>query len=407
MVQFINLPESVEGRSQSALGSALGMGLSKMGERQMAQQNQSALANALFGIPDLNTYQQLSPDQQLAIAKLDSSQQKNQVDEQSQLRDYQTIEKTFGKKFADLWQSAPQGGKTELVRVGLDALLRGENLQELLSGLPEETTNQDETSYVKDDIPNEMPQMQDGNLPSNFKYPDFNKRPSGFTPKEWRDERKTWRQENVPIFSENKRKLSNTRRDMLSTESLKKIDKSGKLPEGLASIIIDRETGDIKTLASLAGIASPEAQQWVKELARFQNRAKDAFGSRVTNFDLQSYMRQFPNLLNTKEGRERILKMMDINYKLDELHQNAIDKVYKKYGLGNIPQEAADEMAQKMIVDDVNRLEKEYLRVSEGVEIVSSLRNQGYSKGDTAKDSKTGQRYIFDGKEWQPMDEKQ
>lgn len=137
------------------------------------------------------------------------------------------------------------------------------------------------------------------------------------------------------------------------------------MPEDLERFLINPSTGELYGLAQISGAASPETQEWLKETARFQNRAKDAFGSRVTNFDLISYMKQFPTLMNTPEGRERIISMMDINNQLDQLYEKALNQVYTKYGLSGIPQEKAEELAQSMISDDTERLHNEYLGFDE------------------------------------------
>lgn len=278
---------------------------------------------------------------------------------------YNQVAEAFGDKFAKIWKAAPQGGKTELLKHGLDAKARGIDLQSLLENvkIPEQPPS------TQNQISEQIPQMKDGQIPKDFKWPDFIKAPQGYTPKDWREEKSTWRKENAPIFEQNKTRLKNVERDILGTKKLNKLNESKKLPEGMARIILDPDTGQVRGYAQLAGLANKETQEWVKEQARFQNRAKDTFGSRVTNFDLQSYMMQFPGLLNTYEGRKGILRMMEINYDLDKLYDTALNKVYQKYGLSGIPQEEADRLAQGMIEDETNRLHNEYLGIQDQIEM--------------------------------------
>lgn len=288
-----------------------------------------------------------------------AEQKKSVQDQFVENKSYDKIKEAFGEKFADIWKAAPTGGKTELLKHAIDAKLRGDNVDRLLEGVeaPQQKMGQDETAKV--------PQMKKGQVAKDFEWPDFTQRPPGYAPKDWIAERKTWRKENSPVFLENKTKLQNSKRDSVAINKLNKLNKSKKLPEGFARSIINPSTGEIYGVAQLAGTATPETQEWVKEIARFQNRAKDAFGSRVTNFDLQSYMKQFPNLLNTTEGRERIIKMMKANNEMDQLYETALEKVYQKYGLNGIPQEEADKLAQGMIKDDTDRLTNEYLSLDE------------------------------------------
>jgi hypothetical protein len=187
-----------------------------------------------------------------------------------------------------------------------------------------------------------VPQLKEGKIPSDYKFPDFTKRPQGFTPKDWASERKEWGKENSKLYEEGRTKIKGIERDLLGTKKLTKLNETRKVGEGFQRSLINPSTGEFYGPAQLTGAVAPEAQEWIKEIARFGNRAKEAFGSRVTNFDLVQYMKQFPGLLNTYEGRSRILRMMNINYELDKLYENARQQIYHKKGRTEIPPEEED-----------------------------------------------------------------
>src|SRR2546427_9866565 len=63
--------------------------------------------------------------------QLGSSQQELELEKQN----YDQIQNTFGKQFADIWKAAPIGGRTELLRQGIEAKLRGHNIEDLLSAV--------------------------------------------------------------------------------------------------------------------------------------------------------------------------------------------------------------------------------------------------------------------------------
>lgn len=273
-------------------------------------------------------------------------------------KNYELIKDALGEKVANLWRASPTGAKTEIEKKALEALSRQQKLEDQLGeAKPVEDTQQ---FASEEEV---FPQMVDEKLPKDYKYPSFLNAPSGYNQREWNDERKTWRKENAPIFEENNRRLANTKRDQIGTENLNRINERRNLPEDFSRVFVDPESGDFRYAAKIFGKQSPDAEEWVKEVARFQNRAKDAFGSRVTNFDLASYMKQFPNLMNSYEGRKRILRMMEINYELDKLYQNSLEKIYQKYGLANIPQEEADRLAKGFIQDRTKQLQEEYLNI--------------------------------------------
>lgn len=416
---FQMLPQDPRGQLAEKLGLATGQGIGNYIQRQQQQEQlknqQGKLASLLFGeqgsqygdVPieaqlkaaDIQGrsalgQQKLQQQQQLAQQKYDQEQQQKQADKFLEGQDYETVKNTFGDKFADLWKSSPQGGKTELLKAGIESILRGQNIDDLLSKV------ESLKKRTKEEIPEDLPQIKKGNLP-DAEFPKFDERPIGYTPKEWKQEKSQWRKENSPIFTENKNKISSSKRDELGIKNLSRINSSGKLPKGLGRILIDPNTGELRPYAQVVGLATPEAQEFSKELARFSTRAKDAFGSRVTNFDLSVFMRQFPNLLNTSEGRERILRLMEINNKLDFSYQNALDKIYKKYGIGNIPMEKADELAQALIKDETEKLKNEYLTAYEGKKTVENLSNKGYKEGQTATNTDTGEKYIFRNGKWE------
>lgn len=364
MVQVLqsNKRQSFGEKFSNALVGGL-QGASALEQKYKEQQKQSAEMEAARGYYKQLTGQDMPENISPELAKLGidyALSGQNQMQQQSQKmmgefesgkKNRDTMAQTFGDKFADIWEASSVGGRTALEEKALNALEVGESIEDML-----ESTSPPEE---EDLIPEEVPQFNKGKLPEDFQYPDFTKRPKGYTQKNWADERKTWRKENAPIFEANKNHLDSVNADLLATKKLQQLSK--KMPEGIERAIINPQTGEPYGLAQLTGLVSPEVQEWVKIISRFQNRAKDSFGSRVTNFDLVSYMKQFPGLLNTEEGRDRILRMMDINYDMDKLYDSALDQIYKKYGLGKIPQEKADELARKMIQKGTNKLETEFL----------------------------------------------
>ncbi len=285
---------------------------------------------------------------------------------------YKTIESKLGKDFADVWKASPVGGRTELLKYALDRISRGEDISDVLKDV--KTT--DKPSLKENiDVKSQVAELKNGRIPKNYDWPDYSKRPLGYTPKDWINEKSQWRKENAPVFQENKNKLKSNIADQLAIKKLKKLNNSNKLPQDLERFLINPATGELYGIAQITGMASPETQEWLKETARFQNRAKDAFGSRVTNFDLVSYMKQFPTLMNTPEGRERILRMMGINNELDQLYENALNDVYMHYGLNGISQEDAEKEVQKLISNDVERLHDEYLEIDKENQELESKKN--------------------------------
>lgn len=278
-------------------------------------------------------------------------QQKLAEEQQMGLADYDTIKKHFGEDIADLYKSFSTGGKTRLVNSLIDSLERREKFSDLLEGAYDEGTV---PRANLEDIKEE---------PARTRLPDYTIRPKGFSKQEWAKERSGWIKSNTESLDKARDKLKGNKRDILGTKKLQKLNDSHELPEGLGRWIINPKTGEPYGIAQLAQQAPTAAQEWVKEIARFGNRAKDAYGSRVTNFDLAQYMKQFPTLLNTPEGRRNILKMMEINYELDSLYDKSVQKILDEKGAGNIPPAEVDRVARAMIKDREEQLFTDYLNI--------------------------------------------
>ena len=233
------------------------------------------------------------------------------------------ISNRFGPEAGDLFKALPIGGQTELVKHLLEREQRGQQVKEKVG---------EEKEY------------------SPFE---------GMTPKERVQAQSEFRKSNEPIFREAQSKTKAAKSEKASLKILDDLNNSGKLPSGMGSIIIDPHTGGIRPTAQLAGLANPETERFVKTVQDFTTKAKDTFGSRVTNFDLANFMKRLPSLLNTPEGRRQIIRQMEILSDINNQYYKALSDVYKKHKLGNISEEDAAEMAESMIEDREKELLEE------------------------------------------------
>lgn len=389
MVQVLDkIPSKLE-RLLGGLGSAT-QGIAEGGQSIKGAMDTRKTRNALadrFGEEFKNIRDPNIQKLMLQGALEKESLQEKQKAEELSLPDYETVKEQFGKGFADLYKTAPVGGKTELLKAGLGALSRGEKISDLLGG-EEDQVDLGTMRNKKTDQEIKIPQIQNGQISKDFRPPDFTKKPQGFTSKEWAHERAGWGIQNTKDFEEARTKVKSIDRDILGTKKLQKLNNTKKVGEGFERSLINPSTGEFYGLSQLSGLVSPEAQEWVKEISRFGNRAKDAFGSRVTNFDLFQYMKQFPGLLNTHEGRNRILRMMSINYDLDRLYEDTRKQLYQKVGSTEIPPQQVDKLVQEMISGDKERLENEFL----GIERKNDM---GFMENEEGRSQRPSLEEIF------------
>lgn len=295
---------------------------SRMGiEQQYAQEQQNRLYGKLAKGQDLSDKElaQLPPEAQVKAMDFKKKKQVGEQIKQSLLKAGLPLET------AELWQSqmeaATEGGKTDVINKVNDILRRTKtgkgNLNE-----PEKPKLSPSIS-----IPGVVSQEFDLDFPE---LPE----PVGMTPADIVRQNEYREKTNTPIYTETVDRLNALDDEYREVQHLQELNEiPGALPEGLEKWNVDWETGDLKIKA----LATPEAQDYVKTIARMARRAKDFFPGRVTNFDLDQFKQGFPTLANSQEGRTIIAQQLSIGnriaYLKDETYKAAVDH----YGSGADP----------------------------------------------------------------------
>lgn len=283
-------------------------------------------------------------------------------------KNYETIKNAFGEKFADVWLATGQGERTALTKSAIEARARGLDLDEMLSG--EVSPDFGKPSAVKTKSIR-TPTGEEFELPQIEIPPEM-------TPADRVKYRGALRKENAPIFSESKNKIKGLKGERERLNILG--DLSNKVPDGLGRLFINKE-GNIRPLAQIMKLVPPEAERFIKTVNDFISTAKDIFGSRVTNYDIQVFKQRLPSLINSKEGRDQIIKQMGIFNEIESNYYDALDKVYKSYGLGNISQEEAEQLAQEIIAPGEQQLRQEFEMIGQQKEQPQVQQNNSLGEG--------------------------
>jgi len=197
--------------------------------------------------------------------------------------------------------------------------------------------------------------------PSGLTSPDIEDYDQGLTAPE-RVKRQDQRYSTqTPLVNKNSESLSGLEAEGMSINLLNELTDSGRVGEGLKSININPKTGDL--LLPAAG--TPEEQLFVKTVNDFTVKAKDSFGARVTNFELDRFMQRLPTLANSKEGRKLILRQMAIVNQINQIEKRAVQNVFDQYGVRNIDYADAENKARASISDQKEELRKEYLNLEQ------------------------------------------
>lgn len=344
--------------------------------REQAKQK-GALAEKQFAreLMKLEKGEELRGEREEKLARL-QSQLKASGDLDLNEENYGIVEKSFGKNFADMWKAAPVGGKTELVRLGIESKMRGLDLESLLQNIPKsELPQQEEQFSERLDTPQGFIDEKEG-----VKFPDYKLDTSGMVPKDIVSYRSSLRKENTKPFQDATTKNKSLQKELASINSLRKLNQSKDLPTGLGSQLkqgINPKTGKIV----LPSLASPATQVFEKTINDFTTRAKETFGARVTNFELERFMARLPRLTNTREGRAAIIDQMEIMTKIDHLYSKALTDVYNHYKLGDITPEDAERIAEEQIRGEVDRLVDRYENIDNKLDSLSLRKKKTHVKG--------------------------
>jgi hypothetical protein len=192
-------------------------------------------------------------------------------------------------------------------------------------------------------------------------------REQGVTPKEMVSIQKETRKDNMPIFIESQKKLRALAHESDSLNVLDSLNKSGKLPDKM-KLSINPSTGQPWGILESTGQVNTETQRFIKTINDFTTQAKDSYGSRVTNFDLQQFMKRLPGLMNTSEGRRQIIEQMKVVNDLNKTYESALKTTFQHYGLDKIPYERAVELAERNIADREETLRQRFNQIESSLD---------------------------------------
>lgn len=386
-------PEASSFGSQFAksLGGGIGQGLSNSAETAMKLMSKraeekkvgDALTKFLQGNGDLGNLPQ-EFQKQILQSNLDQNKAKRSPEQQMMDEEnYEKVKNAFGPKLADLWKASGAGAQTKLINTAVDAASRGVDLDELLGSTNKTNVKKNEVPLKEGKIPAYSLDTKGMNLSDKVKY------------------QTALRNDNTPIWKssvDRRKSFNELGRDIKILEG---INNKKNLPEKFGKLLINPETGAPYETVTAFKDMHPDVQQWVKTIARQATQAQQSFPGRVTNFDLSQYMRQFPSLFNTHEGRQIILKQMNLVNEAHKLFEDALGEVYNKYKLNGITPEDAQDIAEKMTEKKRQEIDDRLLQLSDDGEALSQ-----HPHADKQAKSRTIDVMGPDGQEYE-IDESQ
>lgn len=204
-----------------------------------------------------------------------------------------------------------------------------------------------------------------------------------------------------PELLEREQRLNHYEQEAARFERLQELfspELESKFPSSISVGLLTKD-GELRPTAAAA--LSPEAQEAVKLVADNLSGAKDTFGARVTNFDLQAYMKRLPTLLNSAEGRRRVLRDLRLMNKLNTMHdQGVLEIIEREGGPEKISLSQAERRYRKENAQAIDAIKKEF--VSPEKHAFSGKPDAKVYSGRIIVDEETGEKFRSNGKEWVP-----
>jgi hypothetical protein len=385
-VQFFE-PTPREPSVGQRLSNALGTGIQGLGQIQQQYQQQEAQRRALenFGIDPSATAlpenaqaaffkQKFAPEKQMTPLQL--AQQALAEERLKALKQQQNV---FGKFFGD--------GQQEMTDGGTQATQTQEPLD--LSKVPEEKLRQGAAFAGQ---PGQM------GIYGNMYKAELEKKEK--ENKERTAKEREYFKLNEPKVIElsetsNKLQMENARYERLG----ELFSDPSKFPSSFTAALFSKE-GQINDL--VYSQLTPEAQEAIKLIVDSTSNIKETYGARVTNFDLQTYLRKLPSLMNTPEGKMRVLRDLQVMNKLNELHAQGIMDVFDEAGgTDKIPYSTAKKLYKKKYGALERQLIEQFVHPEKGT--FTDMPEPQKHLGRKIQNPETGEVFISDGVEWKPF----
>lgn len=144
-------------------------------------------------------------------------------------------------------------------------------------------------------------------------------------------------------------------KDLNELKHQEELEKTGKLSTPLYYSALKRFHLDIPAL-----LGSPESEAYIKSTQQFIGNARQIFGGRVTNFELEQFLKSVPTLENTPRGREIIQDQMKNIAQGKIVRYNAMEKILAENK--GVPPFDLNEQIERVAGKKLDKLSKKFTR---------------------------------------------
>lgn len=162
-------------------------------------------------------------------------------------------------------------------------------------------------------------------------------------------------------------------------------------------------SGELLKKVGLGRFRSADTHELEKLSVGMLSNLKNIFGARPTNLDVKLYMESIPSLLQSPEGRQRIIRNLKAANQAAGLRADTLREILKENN-NRVPENLELEIENR-IGPQLDRLNSEISASPTGNEGQGSdeLPNPAQYAGKKIRDTQTGQILQSDGRQWLPI----
>ncbi len=178
-------------------------------------------------------------------------------------------------------------------------------------------------------------------------------------------ERKMSQEERLSRFKETKdirkeifEKSRAARQNITDLDRMTELESKGKLDTPGYVEFLKRSGFDIQALME------PDSEEFEKVKAGFLKNAKQIFGARISNFELEAFLKSIPSLSQSPEGRKRVIANLKRFNQMDLAYNHSLREIMKKEkGVPPLDlMERLDKKVEKKAVAISDQFKKDLLR---------------------------------------------
>lgn len=175
------------------------------------------------------------------------------------------------------------------------------------------------------------------------------------------EDKKEIRKEVVPYIKEVQDKAVAAKENDMRLKKMENLINTGKLSDPLfATAIKTLSKGIFGFGIDLSSLLSPESQEFEKLSNDFLKSIKDVFGARISNLEVENFLKTIPNLIQSDSGKTSVIRNLKLFNEAAQVKRDAVKTLIDKYG-SKLPSDfrfQAEELAESKLNDIANRFGK-------------------------------------------------